>query len=72
VQGEFMHWVALINHFDAFLEKQSKLASLRFDPADEGKSEGIHVADCLAVLRTTSIILENTANKQLYQSVEVC
>lgn len=66
-----MHWVTLINHFDSFLEKQCKLVSLRFDLAYEGKSDGIHVADCLAVLRVTSIILENTANKQMYQSAEV-
>lgn len=71
-QGDFSHWVALFNHFEDFYErpnvKQSK--DLLLGSAQSSSSE-FPVADCLAVLRTTSVLLENTMNKHLFQSYDV-
>ena len=75
LQGDFCHWVALINHFDEFFEKnvrQRKSLSLKIDDAVASpEAEPFPVADCLAILRTTAILLENTTNKHLYQSYDV-
>lgn len=72
-QGEFYHWVALFNYFDDFLERTVRGRSdldLRFedhqDPDPPFPTEGV-----VAVLHTTTIILENCANKHFWASYEV-
>lgn len=75
VQGDFTQWVALFNHFDDFLDKHIKEhreLQLKFEGSDSGTpATAFPVADCLAILRVTSILLENTTNKHLYQSYDV-
>ncbi|KAG1677659.1 hypothetical protein FOA52_010442 [Chlamydomonas sp. UWO 241] len=73
-KGDFSHWVALFNHFEDFFEKHVKSrGELLLEFPAEGapqEAEPFPVADCLAILRTTSVLLENTMNKHLYQSYD--
>ncbi|CAI7783819.1 unnamed protein product, partial [Closterium sp. NIES-54] len=73
-QGDVLHWVDLLNHFDAFLETSVKS---RKDLQLEGRFAGVDPPfprdAVLQVLRVSRIILENSVNKHLYASVEhVC
>ncbi len=72
-QGDFCQWVALFNHFEEFFEKHvhnRKSLQLSFDAANAAEAE-FPVADCLAILRVSAVLLENTTNKHLYQSYDV-
>jgi len=73
LQGDFQSWVALFNYFDDILEKHvSPRPGLQLDwPVDAAEQAPFPTSDVLAILRTSSIILENCANKHLYQSTEV-
>jgi hypothetical protein len=74
LQGEFYHWVPLFNYFDEFLEKTVKQGSqleLRFEE-HESSNPPFPADAVVAVLRTTTIILENCANKHFWASYEVC
>lgn len=71
-QGDFYHWVDLLNHFEVFFEKYLK-------PRKDLQLEGEFLEGdspfpkeaVLQVLRVTRIILENCMNKYLYSSNEV-
>eukprot|EP00798_Chlamydomonas_sp_ICE-L_P016839 gene16839-23119_t len=73
-KGDFSHWIALFNHFDSFFEKHVKPRKdlqLKFPEgsssvADGGAEPQFPVEDCLAVLRVSCVILENSGNKHLY------
>ncbi len=63
----------LFNHFEAFFEQhvlRRKSLQLRLEQ-DSPPEADFPVADCLAVLRVSAILLENTTNKHLYQSYDV-
>lgn len=65
--------MALFNHFEDWFEKHVKSRpelALEF-PEPGSAPEPFPVADCLAILRATSVLLENTMNKHLYQSYDV-
>lgn len=73
------HWVPLLDHFDAYLERHVKdRHDLALRVEGEGGADGggppdppFPAADLLAVLRVTTTILENSSNKHLYNSFEV-
>ena len=72
MQGDFGHWVDLFNHFDQVLEEnvsQRQDLSLKFSE-DEVKGP-FPSESTLAILRVSTIILENCSNKHLYHSYEV-
>ena len=73
LQGDFSQWTALFNHFDVFLEKLTKPRKelqLNFEEGGEA-APPFPVEDCLAVLRTSCVLLENSGNKHFYASYEV-
>lgn len=75
VQGDFNHWVALLNYFDTFFEEQIKPrqdVNLKFGDSPGGKDDPpFPTLATVAVLKATCIILENCSNKHLYLSYEV-
>ncbi len=72
LQGDFYHWVELLNHFEVFFEtfikprKDLQLEGNFLEGDDPFPKEAV-----LQILRVTQIILENCANKYLYNSNEV-
>ena len=71
MQGDFYHWVELMNHFDAYFEKHVRP---RKDlQLDGGYDEGYPLPKdtILQILRVTRIILDNCINKHCYSSYEV-
>ena len=74
VQGDFYHWVALINRFDAWFEAHVKPRyelNLVFEEPESPPEKDLQVDTVVAILRVTSAILENCSNKHLYHSYEV-
>lgn len=74
MQGDINHWVPVLDHFDAFLEKYvSTRADVQLKLGEEGEVEDspFPTDDVLAVLRATCSILENCSNKGAYNSSEV-
>lgn len=73
MQGDFLHWVPLINHFEDWFEKHvSKRWELKLAGGkNTDDAAQFPIADCLAILRVSCILLENTTNKHLYQSYDV-
>jgi len=73
VQGDFYHWIPLLNRFDEFFTEYIKprqdlqLKDAARWPADPP----FPVQACLQVLRVTSVLLENCSNKHVYTSYEV-
>jgi hypothetical protein len=71
-KGDFYHWVELLNHFEVFFEtfikprKDLQLEGNFLEGDDTFPKEAV-----LQILRVTQIILENCANKYLYNSNEV-
>jgi hypothetical protein len=72
LQGDLNHWLDLLNCFDAFFEKHLQ-GSVKLQLDGTFKQEEVPVSKdtLLQMLRVTSVILENSYNKQLYGSVEV-
>lgn len=71
-QGDFYHWVDLLNHFESYFEKYVKPRKdlqLDFDCLEEDYQ--FPKEPVLQILRVTRIVLENCANKYLYNSNEV-
>ena len=77
LQGDFNHWVELFNLFDEVLEGANKdRPELGLgEPASGGKPASelppFPEETCIAILRTTSVILEHCSNKHLYHSSDV-
>ncbi|CAI5971391.1 unnamed protein product, partial [Closterium sp. NIES-65] len=73
-KGDVLHWVDLLNHFDAFLEASVKSRKdLQLDGRFAGVDPPFPRDAVLQVLRVSRVILENSVNKHLYASVEhVC
>lgn len=84
VQGDIYQWLPVLNHFDAFFDEVVQpLKSLHLWADDEIAAAGLDlssqqkldqnfpVADCLAVLHVTAVLLDNCSNKQLFASYEV-
>ncbi|GIL92299.1 hypothetical protein Vretimale_18444 [Volvox reticuliferus] len=71
-KGDFNHWVPLFNFFDDVLEEAIKdRPELNLSDSTPQQQPGpFPVETCLAVLRTTAIILEHCSNKHLYQSYD--
>eukprot|EP00198_Chlamydomonas_reinhardtii_P000104 XP_001689439.1 predicted protein [Chlamydomonas reinhardtii] len=73
-KGDFNHWVELFNLFDEVLEGANKdRPELGLgEPASGGKPASelppFPEETCIAILRTTSVILEHCSNKHLYHS----
>lgn len=73
-QGDFHHWVALFNHFDALFDELLKPRAdlaLRYDQAEAKADPPFPSSTVVAVLRVTATILENCSNKHLYHSYDV-
>lgn len=83
-QGDIYQWLPLLNHFDAFFDEiVQPIKSLHLWGDDEIEAAGLDlssqqkmdqnfpVADCLAVLHVTAVLLDNCSNKQLFASYEV-
>ena len=73
-QGDFHHWVALFNHFDALFDELVKPRAdlaLRYDQAEAKADPPFPSSTVVAVLRVTATILENCSNKHLYHSYDV-
>lgn len=71
IQGDFYHWVELMNHFDSYFEKHIRP---RKDVQLEGEfneAPAFPREAVLQILRVTRIILENCINKHCYSSYEV-
>lgn len=73
LQGDLHHWIPLLNHFDSILEELIKAHPELSTPGAAGAAARppFPVDLCVAVLRTTALILENCSNKHLYLSYEV-
>ncbi|GAX74556.1 hypothetical protein CEUSTIGMA_g2006.t1, partial [Chlamydomonas eustigma] len=72
-KGDLCQWVTLLNAFDQILEKQvkeHKSLKLRFDAPASDTTLKFPIADCLAILQVTAILLEHTTNKHIYQSYD--
>ncbi|PNH10945.1 E3 ubiquitin-protein ligase [Tetrabaena socialis] len=70
-KGDLNHWVPLLNLFDDVLEEAIKDRpdlTLADVPGPEHSAGPFPAATVLAVLRTTTVILDNCSNKHLYQS----
>lgn len=72
MQGDFLYWVDVFDHFDAWFEENVKpRPDLALENA-AGESMGpFQQETCLQILRVTSLLLENCSNRHLYGSVEV-
>jgi len=73
-QGDFHHWVALFNHFDALFDELLKPRAdlrLQYDAPEAEADAPFPSSTVVAVLRVTAAILENCSNKHLYQSYDV-
>eukprot|EP00898_Chlorokybus_atmophyticus_P008084 jgi/Chlat1/8277/Chrsp78S07706 len=69
-KGDLQHWVDVFNYFDTYL---ATCVLPRFDAElkDEVQdASGFPSADVLEVLRVSALLLDNCANKHLYNSVE--
>ena len=63
LQADLFNWARGIDHIDGFLDR-----ALRLNPE---LTEGVHISLCLACLRFSKLLLSNSWNKQLYNSIEV-
>ena len=70
-QGDFQHWIPVMNHFDDFFDahvKSRKDLQLLALPSDE--REPFPVEACLWILKATNVILDNCTNRHMYESTE--
>lgn len=72
-QGDFYHWVPLLNRFEDFFTEYIKpRQDLQLQDAARWPADPpFPVQACLQVLRVTSVLLENCSNKHVYASYEV-
>lgn len=72
VQGDINHWVAVLDHFDSFLEqKVSQRSDVQLQGEGAAQDPPFPTDTCLAVLSATCVLLENCSNKAAYNSSEV-
>ena len=64
-QGDLMHWVPVLNHFDAFFETH---VAARED--EDAKKKSFPAEPTRWIVRASCVILENCANKHVYDSCE--
>ncbi|KAK9821448.1 hypothetical protein WJX81_000342 [Elliptochloris bilobata] len=72
-KGDFHHWVALFNHFDALFDgllKPRADLQLSYDQPVAKRDPPFPSSTVVAVLRVTATILENCSNKHLYHSYD--
>ncbi|CAM6105472.1 unnamed protein product [Calypogeia fissa] len=70
-KGDFYHWVDLFNHFETFYEKYvNPRKDLQLDSDCVEEDCPFPKESVLQILRVTRIVLENCANKYLYNSNE--
>eukprot|EP00228_Micromonas_bravo_P001410 CAMPEP_0203008234 /NCGR_PEP_ID=MMETSP1401-20130829/7455_1 /ASSEMBLY_ACC=CAM_ASM_000894 /TAXON_ID=38833 /ORGANISM="Micromonas pusilla, Strain CCAC1681" /LENGTH=134 /DNA_ID=CAMNT_0049749895 /DNA_START=157 /DNA_END=557 /DNA_ORIENTATION=- len=73
-KGDLMHWVPVLNHFDAFFE--THVAAREDEDANKNSPQtGFASASFPAeptrwIVRASCVILENCANKHVYDSCE--
>ena len=74
-QGDFNHWVSLINFFDKWLEDNVKpREELKLNFGSESATSSLDPLDVrtlCSILKVTNFVLENCSNKHLYNSYEV-
>ena len=73
-RGDLHHWVDLLNAFDELLERHvAPRADLHLRAVRPGEAPPppLPAAQLLALLRVTTVILDNCSNKHSYGSVEV-
>ena len=71
-QKDLHHWIPLLNHFDAYLEKMlSGRQDLVLSDLSKPPETELPTRNLLAVLKTTCVLLRVCAQKHIYRSLEV-
>lgn len=71
MQGDINHWVPVLDHFDELLEQHvSSRADVQLRVGEPGvpTDPPFPTDSCVALLATTSVLLENCSNKAAYNS----
>lgn len=65
-RGDLFHWVAVLDKFDATLERLLDSRDLRISDFDPGEKELV-----LGILYFSRLLVENCTNRNIYNSYDV-